>query len=120
MPVSNDFIDFVRDLLAHFEPLRIKRMFGGAGVYADELFFAILADDVLYLKVDDGNRTQFEQRGLKPFTYETKTGRRSIMSYYPVPPEVLEDPEVMDPWVQGALAAARRAAAKPAVKRKHE
>lgn len=118
MPVSDDYIDFVRDLLAHFEPLRIRLMFGGAGVYSGELFFAILADDVLYLKVDNGNRAEYAQRGLGPFTYETKTGRRGTMNYYPVPPEVLEDPEALDSWARRALEAARRAAAMSAAKRR--
>lgn len=92
-------------------------MFGGAGIYSGEIFFAIIADDVLYLKADDGNRAAFEERGLRPFTYETKTGRTGTMSYYPVPPELLEDPQALNPWVRGALVAARRAAGKPAVKR---
>lgn len=117
MPVSNDYIDFARDQLAHFEPLRIKRMFGGAGIYSGEIFFAILVDDALYLKVGDSNRAEYEQRGLGPFTYETKTGRTGTMSYYPVPPEVLEDPEVLGLWVRGALEAARQATRKPAPKR---
>ena len=39
------------------------------------------------------------------------------MSYYPVPPEVLEDSEMLDTWVQGALMAARRAATKTGTKR---
>ena len=34
MAVSGDYSGFVRDLLADFEPLRIKRMFGGAGIYS--------------------------------------------------------------------------------------
>ncbi len=96
MPVSDDYLDFVRDLLADFEPLRIKRMFGGAGIYSGELFFAIVADDILYLKVDDGNRAGFEERGIRPFTYETKAGRTGTMSDYPVPPEAMDDPEALN------------------------
>lgn len=118
MPVSDDYIDFIRDLLARFEPLRIKRMFGGAGIYSGELFFAILVDDNLYLKVDDHNRPDYERRGLGPFTYETKTGRRGSMSYYPVPPEILEEPGRLESWGQGALEAARRVGRKPALKQK--
>jgi DNA transformation protein len=113
MPVSNGYIDFVRDLLDDLGPLRIKRMFGGAGVYSGELFFAILADDALYLKVDDENRADYEKRGLGPFTYETKAGRSASMSYYPVPADLLEDAEALRPWARGALEAARRAARKP-------
>jgi DNA transformation protein len=110
MPVSDEYIDLVRDLLADFEPLRIKRMFGGAGIYSDELFFAILVDNALYLKTDDLNREDFARRGLRPFTYQTKAGRTGSMSYYPVPAEALEDQDKLGDWARGALEAARRAA----------
>lgn len=117
MAVTDAYIDFARDLLAGFEPLRVRRMFGGAGIYSGELFFAILADDALYLKVDDSNRAEYEKRGLRPFTYETKTGRTGTMSYYPVPPEALEDPDALNPWACGALDAARRTTRKPAARK---
>lgn len=113
MGVSKEYIEFVRDLLQDFGPLRIKRMFGGAGVYSGEIFFAILADDTLYLKVDGGNRAEYETRGIEPFRYEMKNGRRATMSYYPVPAEVLEDPEAFPQWARGALEVALRAGRNP-------
>ncbi len=108
MPVSDSFMEFVKELLAEFVPLRIKRMFGGAGVYSGELFFAILVEDELYLKVDDVTRPDYERRGLHPFTYEMKNGRTATMSYYPVPVDVLEDPEELPLWVRRALDTAER------------
>lgn len=114
MPVSEHYIAFVQDLLADFAPLRIKRMFGGAGIYSGELFFAILVEDTLYLKVDDGNRAAYQARGIQPFSYQGKDGRRATMSYYPVPAELLDDPEALAPWAREAIDAAQRAAAKPA------
>jgi DNA transformation protein len=112
--VSDHYIAFVQDLLADFAPLRIKRMFGGAGVYSGDLFFAILVEDNLYLKVDDGNRAAYQDRGIQPFVYEGKDGRRETMSYYPVPPELLDDPDALAPWARQAIDAAQRTAAKQA------
>lgn len=115
MPVSDTYLDFVRDVLAERLPddtvLRTRCMFGGVGVYADDLFFALVADDVLYLKADDGNRPDFEAQGLAPFSYTRKDGRSASMAYYPPPADALEDPDRLQPWLDGALAAARRAAA---------
>ena len=108
MPVTDSYMEFVKELLAEFAPLRIKRMFGGAGVYSGELFFAILVEDELYLKVDDVSRADYERLGLRPFTYEMKNGRTATMSYYPVPADVLEDPGELSRWVRGALDAAKR------------
>ena len=114
MSVSDHYIAFVQDLLAGFAPLRIKRMFGGAGIYSGDLFFAILVEDTLYLKVDDGNREPYRARGIQPFSYEGKNGRRATMNYYPVPSELLDDPDALAPWARQAIDAARRAATKPA------
>lgn len=109
MPVSDEYIAYVKDLLREFTPLRVKRMFAGAGVYSGDLFFAIIVDDELYLKVDDENRADYEAHGLAPFTFARKGGKRATMSYYPVPAEVLEDAELLHDWVREALHAAYRA-----------
>ena len=82
-------------------------MFGGVGVYAAELFFALLDDDTLYFKVDDTTRPQFADRGMAPFRPYGEDGE--TMQYYEVPAEVLEDPEMLVTWVEAAIAAARRA-----------
>ena len=58
-------------------------MFGGVGVYAAELFFALLDDDTLYFKVDDATRPQFEDRGMSPFRPYGEDGE--AMHYYEVP-----------------------------------
>ena len=109
MPVSNTYIEYVKDSLRDFAPLVVKRMFGGAGVYCAGLFFAIVVDDELYLKVDDQNRPDYEARKLQPFTYTSKKGKTFKMSYYPIPAHVLEDPNVLRDWVHKALNAAQRA-----------
>lgn len=40
-------------------------MFGGVGLYAGELFFALIDDDILYLKADDATPAAFE--ALRPW-----------------------------------------------------
>jgi DNA transformation protein len=102
MPVTDDCITHTPDLLHGLGPLRIKRMFGGAGVYCGELFFAVLVDDQLYFKVDEANRGDYESPGLAPF------GRTATMGYYPVPAEVTEEQEQLSEWAEKALQAARR------------
>ena len=82
-------------------------MFGGVGIYAAELFFALLADDTLYFKVDDATRPQFKELGMAPFRPYGEAGE--VMQYYEVPADVLEDPEELEIWVKAAIAVARRA-----------
>ena len=68
MAVSPTFRDYVLDQLGRVAPdLRARGMFGGVGIYSGELFFALIDDDTLYLKVDAGNRADFEAIGMGPF-----------------------------------------------------
>ena len=73
--------------------------------------FAIVTDDVLYLKADDDNRAEFTRRRLQPFYYE-KQGRQLMISYYQAPEEVFEDAGEMCAWAQQAYAAALRSGSK--------
>ncbi len=108
MAVSPDYETFVLDQLRRVLPdVRAKRMFGGAGVYAGELIFALIDDDTLYLKADDETRPDFEQRGLRPF--QPFGEGTATMQYYPLPEGLLEDPEGLRPWTDAAVAVARRA-----------
>ncbi len=106
----SDFVRHAVELLAPLGTVSARRMFGGWGLYADGLFFAIVADDVLYLKADGTNRPEFEARGLEPF--RPFPGKPTAMPYYPPPDEALEEPEALLPWARSALDAARRAAAR--------
>lgn len=108
MSVSPSFRSFVLEQLARTTPgIRARSMFGGVGIYAAELFFALLDDDTLYFKVDDATRPQFEDRGMAPFRPYGEGGE--VMQYYEVPADVLEDPEGLGAWVEAAMAVARRA-----------
>jgi DNA transformation protein len=112
MPVTEGFKDFVKDLLTDFGPVTIRNMFGGAGIYADGVMFAILADDTFYLKANDVSARAFESEGMAPFTY-TPTGKTPIaMSYWQVPERLLEEPEELATWAREAHRIARASKAK--------
>jgi DNA transformation protein len=101
-------VDALPDLLRGLGPIRVRRMFGGHGVYAGDLFFAIVADGVLYLKADAVSAPQFAARGLARFTY-VKQGRTLSMAYYEAPGEVYDDPDEALHWGRLAVEAASRA-----------
>ena len=79
-------------------------MFGGFGIYAGDLFFALIASDTLYFKVDDSNRPDFEKLGMKPF--QPYGEGSEAMKYYQVPDDLLEDPDALRPWVEKSIAVA--------------
>jgi len=88
----------------------VRRMFGGAGIYADGVMFGLIADDTLYLKADEKTKRDFEAEGLGPFVYEGG-GRTIAMSYWRIPERLLDDPDEMAAWARTALGVAQRAAA---------
>ncbi len=106
MAVSEGYREFVMEQLDGLGEVTGRRMFGGYGIYCDGLFFALIDDDTLYLKVDESNRGDFEERGLEPFRpYPDKP---VSLGYYQVAPEVLEDADELHRWARRSLEVARR------------
>lgn len=104
--------DYIRDLFASFGRVSIRRMFSGAGLYADGLIFALVSRDVIYLKADAASIPLFEAEGVAPFGYDTKDGRRVLTSYWRMPERLYDDPDELAGWARRALAAARAKAAR--------
>ena len=114
MPVSNEekeFVTYVVDLMQSIGPVRAKGMFGGHGIFLEGLMFGLIADSVLYLKVDKQTENEFKDRGLEAFTYNKK-GKEFKMSYYQAPEEALEDAEEMNFWANKAYGTALKVASK--------
>ena len=107
MAVTREYRAYVLERLGQVTPVTDRSMFGGVGLYSGGLFFALLDDDKLYLKVDDSNRGDYEEFGLSPFMPFGDASH--VMSYYPLPPGVLENPEELGVWVDKAVALAERA-----------
>lgn len=97
------------ELFAPLGSIRTRAMFGGWGFYCDDLFFAIIADETLYLKADAESAAPFQAAGGEPFRFAYKDGRTETMNYWTVPEEAMENPREMMSWGRLALAAAVRA-----------
>ena len=108
MARSSEFVAFVLESLQPLGGMSARRMFGGWGVYKDGVMFALVTDDQLYLKVDDGNRAAYDDAGLPHFTY-TQKGKPIRMSYREAPPDGFEDPGILCAWARESHAAALRA-----------
>jgi DNA transformation protein len=105
MKKHDEFVAYLLELMQPLGPVSAKAMFGGYGIYIDGLMFALVANDVLYLKTDATSRPDFEQHNLPPFRYE-RNGRMISMSYSEAPAEIMEDIEAMKRWCNKAMAAA--------------
>jgi DNA transformation protein len=103
MPVNEGYREYVLERLECVGQVTARNMFGGVGIYFEGLFCALIAEDVLYFKVDDVNRPDYEAAGMGPFRSGGQT-----MQFYEVPEDVLEDEEKLRLWAGKALEVARR------------
>jgi len=106
------FVEHCLELLTPLGATRARRMFGGHGLYIEELCVALILRDTLYLKSNDAHRPAFEAAGCRPFTYASKGGEVHVTSYWSAPEAAMESPAEMRPWARRALEAAVAARAK--------
>jgi DNA transformation protein len=106
MAVTNSYLEYILERLAAVGPVTARRMFGGVGLYSGSTFFALIDNDTLYFKVNDGTRSDFESAGMEPFR---PFGEDSYaMKYYSVPEHVIESDPLLREWTSKALAAATK------------
>jgi DNA transformation protein len=106
---DTQFHDYVLlDVLSGISGITSRSMFGGYGIYKDGIIFGLIADDILYFKVDAMNKEQYQHFGSKPFTYEKGNHKQAVMSYWEVPEEIMNDREQVQQWVYSAVEASKR------------
>ena len=111
MAISESYKEYVLEQLGKLGYVAVKKMFGGAGIYYEGLIFGLLADDVLYFKVDDSNKSDYERLGMEPF--QPFDEKPMVMPYYEVPVDILENKELLADWARKSLLASRNKQAKP-------
>jgi DNA transformation protein and related proteins len=109
--------DFIAELFAPFGRVTVRRLFGGAGLFAEGLMFGLVFDGAIFLKVDDASIPDFEREGSRPFVYTRakspgRVGRHSL-SYWRLPERLYDDPEELVSWARRAFAIAERRKAAP-------
>lgn len=108
----NEFAEYLKEVFEPFGTVRIRRMFGGYGLYCNELMFALIADNILYLKADAKTAKQFIDKGLHQFQYP-RHGKIIKLSYYSAPEEIFENPKEAMTWASIAYGAAVRSQKPP-------
>ena len=103
----------IGELFQEFGPVSVRRMFGGAGIFADGLMIGLVSDGVIFLKADSETIPSFEREGQRPFTYPTKNGVHTLTSYWRMPDRLYDDADELARWARAAHGVALRAAGKP-------
>src|SRR3954463_12411382 len=112
MVASDSFAEFLRDQLAPLGRVTMRRMFGKTGVFIDGVMLAVVTENTLYLRVDDGNRAAFKEAESSPPLNYAKKGVLIDLSFWRGPGRRCAEPDELLIWANAALAAARRVAAK--------
>jgi len=100
--------DAIAEMFETLGPVRIKRMFGGKGIYVDGLILALEVNGEILLKADAISAPDFAAAGSRQWAYDGK-GKPVHMPYWSVPEEAFDDPDEMARWVRLAYGAAQRA-----------
>ncbi|GLK80991.1 TfoX/Sxy family protein [Methylopila turkensis] len=106
------------ELFRELGEVRVRRMFGGAGLYHDGVMFALEAGGVLYLKADEATAEAFRAEGSEPLSYQASTGRRTMASYWRLPERLMDEPDELAAWARRSAAVARAGAAAARPKRR--
>lgn len=112
MGASAEYVEYIKELLGDFPDLSTKKFFGGMSFRSNSLgvdkLFAVILDDVLYFVVDDTTRSKYEEKAMKPFSYDKKDKTVIVKKWYTAPEELFDDEEQMKAWAMEALEAAAR------------
>jgi DNA transformation protein and related proteins len=113
MKTNHEFKQYVVELLEVLGPIQSRAMFGGFGIYLchsaqDKTFFALIADNCLYLKADKQNQQTYIDEGLARFSY-LRQDKVNYLNYYQAPECIFEDSDELTHWCNLALDAALRA-----------
>jgi len=117
LTVTAAFKTFVLDQLDELGEVTPRAMFGGVGLYYRDVFFGIIARDVLYMKVDDTNQAAYERAGMRPFMPYPDRDETATSKYYAVPTAILESASDLASWARQSVAAAERHAGEKAGRR---
>ena len=96
---QDSFKEFVLDQLAGMGSVTCRAMFGGYGLYYNQIFFGILHKGRLYFKTNDQTRPAYKKCGMQPFRPSDK---QTLKNYYEVPPDILEDGDELIRWAEQA------------------
>lgn len=102
---DDSFKDFVLDQLGKLPELECRAMFGGYGLYEEEIFFGIIFKGKLYFKTNARSAARYAKLGMMPF----RPNRKQILkNYYEVPVDIIEDSDRLAAWARESLSVAKR------------
>jgi DNA transformation protein and related proteins len=106
--ISPEYKAYLIDLFSPFGPIAVRPMFSVQGLYANDVMFGLVADEVIYMKTNDRSRKSYEDKGSKPFSFRMKSRGSELIvsSYFSLPERLYDEPEELAQWARRAYEAA--------------
>jgi DNA transformation protein len=98
------------DLFSASGPIRLRRFFGGEGIYAGDVMIGMVFSDVVYFKTDEETRKAFVAEACKPFSFLKRgTGETVVTTWFALPDRLYDEPDELADWARAALRVAQAA-----------
>jgi DNA transformation protein len=94
------------ELFEKFGRVKSRSMFGGFGVFVDDIMFALVVNDALHIRSCDSINKQFTEEGYQPYVYK-KRGFPVVTKYFSLPETLWENTDDILQIAELALEAAR-------------
>ncbi len=99
MKIKNEYLLYIMDKLQPHGPINARAMFGGYGIYYNDIMFACIVENQLYFRIDEETQKNFEHYGSKPFIYNGMK-KPVRMPYFTLPEEILENSNELPQWIE--------------------
>ncbi len=110
MALDADFMIWLEDMFSVVPDVKIKKMFGGAGVFRHGLMFGLATSDGrVSLKADSETISDFTAEDCREWEYHRKDGKVTTMGYWYMPERLSEDGDELLEWSLKAFEVAVRA-----------
>ena len=103
MKKSQDFIDYIVDMLSPIGEITVGRMFGGVLLKHNNQQLGAIWGNSFYFRVPKSMQEKFKKHGSQPFQYAKKTGMVTVKAYWSVPDDLLEDSQQLVLWAKEIL-----------------
>lgn len=96
---NSELLEHIEKIITEF-PIKSRKMFGGIGIFSEDVMFALIYDKIVYLKSTPEIAKTYSRDSTQ---FEPPFRRTMKMPYWHVPEEILKDQEQFTEWAFKSL-----------------
>ncbi len=103
MALSQEYAEYILDMLEPLGNLTSQKMFGGKIIKSDGNQVGVIIQNQFYFRIPKSLREKYLKHGSKPFEYEKKGKWVTVHVWYLAPEETMDNSELFLEWAEEAL-----------------